>query len=275
MPRILLIDPEPDLLKALERSLVMAGHRLDAAAGDVDAIRRLRYVPYDVVVTSPATTVEEDLALLDEVRAIRPAVRSIVLTGRASRDEVLAALAARVFAVFSRPFDLVDIAAMVSGAAASAPGHDGILLLSAVPDWVAVRLDCSLLTAERILRFIAELRTEVPRPDREGLLIAYREVLLAAIERAAARSTGTLVDVAAVRTRRATVFYVKDPGPDFGPPGLPPGISPDGRLLPELEARRAAPGEAAFFAPLVARTIVDEVILNEASNEVILIKHTA
>lgn len=275
MSRILLIDPEPHLLKALERSLVMAGHRLDAAAGDVDALRRLRYVPYDVVVTSPATTVEEDLALLDEVRAIRPGVRSIVLTGRASRDEVLAALAARVFAVFSQPFDLVDIAAMVSGAAASAPGHDGILLLSAVPDWVAVRLDCSLLTAERILRFIAELRTEVPRPDREGLLIAYREVLLAAIERAAARLTGTLVDVAAVRTRRAIVFYVKDPGPDSGPPGLPPGISPDGHLLLEREARRAAPGEAAFFEPLVARTIVDEVILNEASNEVILIKHTA
>jgi ActR/RegA family two-component response regulator len=275
MSRILLIDPEPHLLEALERSLVMAGHRLDTAAGDVDAIRRLRYVPYDVVVTSPATTVEEDLALLDEARAIRPGLRSVVLTGRASRDEVLTALASRVFAVFSQPFDLADIAAMVSGAAASAPGHDGILLVSAVADWVAVRLDCSLLTAERILRFISELRTEVPRPDREGLLIAYREVLLSAIEHGARLAAGGLVDVVGIRTQRAIVFYVKDPGPGFAPPGLPPGISPDGRLLPELEARRAAPGEAPFFAPLVARTIVDEVLLNEASNEVILIKHTA
>lgn len=274
MPRILLIDPEPELFKALEGSLVMAGHRLDTAAGDVDALRRLRYVPYDVVVTNPATTVEEDLALLDEIRAIRPGVRSIVLTGRASRDELLAALAARVFAVFSKPFDMVDIAAMVSGAAASAPDHDGIQVLSAIPDWVSVRLDCSLLTAERILRFIAELRTEVPRADREGLLIAYREVLLTAIEHGACRAAGKVVDVAAVRTRRAIVFYVKDPGPGFGPPGLPPGISADGRVLPELEARRAAPAEAGFFAPLVARTIVDEVLLNEASNEVILIKHT-
>ena len=274
MARILLIDPEPSILQAFERSLVMAGHRLDTAAGDVDALRRMRYVAYDVVVTSPATTVEEDLALLDEIRAIRPGVRSVVLTGRASRDELLAALAARVFAVFSQPFDLTDIAAMVSGAAASAPGHDGIVLLSAVPDWVAARLDCSLLTAERILRFVTSLRTEVPRADREGLLIAYREVLLSAIQHGAACATGGLVDVVAIRTRRAIVFYVKDPAPGFGPPGLPPGISPDGRVLPELAARRGASGGAGYFAPLVARTIVDEVIVNETSNEVILIKHT-
>jgi CheY-like chemotaxis protein len=274
MSRILLIDPEPHVQAALERSLVMAGHRLDTAAGDVDAIRRLRYAPYDVVVTSPATSVEEDLALLDEIRAIRPGVRAIVLTGRASRDELLAALAARVFAVFSQPFDLVDIAAMVSGAAASAPGHDGIQLLSAIPDWVSVRLDCSLLTAERILRFIAELRTEVPRADREGLLIAYREVLLSAIQHGAGRASGKLVDVAAVRTRRAIVFYVKDPGSDVRPPTLPPGLPPDVRVPPELEAPLPTPSDAAFFAPLVARTIVDEVLLSEVSNEVILIKHT-
>ena len=89
---------------------------------------------------------------------------------------------------------------MVSGAVASAPGHDGILILSAVPEWLAVRLDCSLLTAERVLRYIAELRTEVPDADREGLLLAYREVLLSAIEHGAGRASGKLVDVAAVRT---------------------------------------------------------------------------
>ena len=64
---------------------------------------------------------------------------------------------------------------MVSGAVASAPGHDGIVILSAAADWVAVRLDCSLLTAERLLRFISELQSEVPGTEREGLLMAYRE----------------------------------------------------------------------------------------------------
>jgi len=275
MSRILMIDPEEHLLEALAASPVLAGHEIVSASGDVDALRRLRVASFDVVVTSPATTVEEDLVLLDEVRLVRPGVRSIVLTGRASRQDVLAALSARVFAVFARPFKPDEVAAMVSGAAASEPGHDGILILSAVPDWVAVRLDCSLLTAERILRYISELRSEVPGTEREGLLLAYREVLLSAIEHGAGRATGKLVDVAAVRTRRAIVFYVKDPGRGFEAPRLPAGIAEDGTVLPGLAAQQGLLGDAAAYRLLLARTVVDEMFYNEPANEVILIKHVA
>jgi DNA-binding NarL/FixJ family response regulator len=273
MSRILMIDPEAFLLEALRDSPLLAGHDLVAAAGDVDALRRLRAETFDVVITSPSTTVEEDLVLLDEVRQIRPGARSVVLTGRASQQSVMAALSARVFAVFSRPFDPGEIAAMVSGAVASAPGHDGILILSAVPDWLAVRLDCSLLTAERILRYVAELRTEVPDADREGLLLAYREVLLSAIEHGAGRAAGKLVDVAAVRTQRSLVFYVKDPGRGFGMPRLPAGIADDGAILAELVRSEDESIQAEAYRLLVARTIVDEMFYNERADEVILIKH--
>jgi len=275
MSRILMIDPEEHLLKGLLCSAALAGHEIVAAAGDVDALRRLCFGAFDVVLTSPATTVEEDLVLLDEIRRIRPGVRTIVLTERAAREDVIAALSARVFALFSRPFDAGDLAAMVSGAAASAPGHDGILILSAVPDWVAVRLDCSLLTAERLLRFISELRSEVPGTDREGLLLAYREVLLSAIDHGAGRASGKLVDVAAVRTRRAIVFYVRSPGLGFDVPRLPAGIAEDGTVLAELAGHEDELGGAEAYRLLVARAIVDEMIYNERADEVILIKHTA
>jgi DNA-binding NarL/FixJ family response regulator len=275
MARILMIDPEPHLLEALAASPVLGGHEIVAAHGDIDALRRLRFQAFDVVITSHATTVEEDLVLLDEVRQVRPGARSIVLTGRASQESVIAALSARVFAVFSRPFDAEEIAAMVSGAAASAPGHEGIMILSAVADWLAVRLDCSLLTAERVLRFIAELRSEVPDADREGLLLAYREVLLSAIEHGAGRAAGKLVDVAAVRTQRALVFYVKDPGRGFDMPRLPPLIAEDGAVRRELAASWNQDSQAEEYRLLVARTIVDEMLYNERANEVILIKHTA
>ena len=274
MACILLIDPEPYLLKALEASPVLAGHEITAAAGDVDALRRLRVGAFDVVLTSPSTTVEEDLVLLDEIRRTRHGVRTIVLTARASRQDVVEALSARVFAVFSKPFDPADIAAMVSGAVASPPGHDGIVILSAVPDWVAVRLDCSLLTAERLLRFISELQSEVPGTVREGLLMAYREVLLSAIGRGAGRASWTLVDVAAVRTERAIVFYVRHPGYGFDAPRLPAGILDDGTVLPVLLPHDDASGSADQYRLLVARAIVDEMFYNEGANEVVLIKYT-
>ena len=275
MSRILMIDPEPHLLQALRASPVLCGHEIVAAHGDVDALRRLRFGAFDVLLTSATTTVEEDLVLLDEIRRIRPGVRTIVLTERVAREDVIAALSARVFALFSRPFDAGDIAAMVSGAMSSAPGHEGIMILSGLPDWLAVRLDCSLLTAERVLRYIAELRTEVADADREGLLLAYREVLLSAIEHGAGRAAGKLVDVAAVRTQRALVFYVKDPGPGFAPPRLPPGMVAGAPVPREFAARWGEDSQAEEYRLLVARTIVDEMLYNERADEVILIKHTA
>jgi DNA-binding NarL/FixJ family response regulator len=275
MARILMIDPEEHLFEALRSSPVLSGHEIVAAHGDIDALRRLRLESFDVVITSPSTTVEEDLVLLDEVRDVRPGARSIVLTGRATQDSVIAALSARVFAVFSRPFDVDELAAMTSAAVASTPGHDGILILSAVPDWLAVRLDCSLLTAERILRYIAELRTEVPDADREGLLLAYREVLLSAVEHGEGRASGKLVDVAAVRTQRSIVFYVKDPGRGFDAPRLPAGIADDGAILAALVRSQDEHSQAEAYRLLVARTIVDEMLYNERADEVILIKHTA
>lgn len=275
MARILMIDPEDHLLKALQASPALRGHEIVAAAGDLDAVRRLRFSAFDVVLTSPATTVEEDLALVDEIRECRPGARCIVLTEAAAQHSVLAAMSARVFAVFSKPFDVGELAAMVSGAAASTPGHDGILIQSAVPDWVAVRLDCSLITAERLLQYISELRSEVPGADREGLLLAYREVLLTAIEHGAGRATGKLVDVAAVRTQRAIVFYVKDPGPGFAVPRLPPGIGDDGSVLPGAAGRWDEGSQAEEYRLLVARTIVDEMFYNERADEVVLVKHTS
>jgi hypothetical protein len=78
-----------------------------------------------------------------------------------------------------------------------------------------VVLDCSLVTAERILQFVEELRTEVPAADREGLILAYREVLLNAMQHGAGSDPHESVEVAAVRTERSIVFYVKDPGEGF------------------------------------------------------------
>jgi DNA-binding NtrC family response regulator len=125
MSRILMIDPEVILLEALRGSPLLAGHDVVAAHGDVDALRRLRFGSFDVVITSPSTTVEEDLVLLDEVRQVRPGARSIVLAGRVSQASVIAALSARVFAVFSKPFDPGEIAALVSGPWRARPGTTG------------------------------------------------------------------------------------------------------------------------------------------------------
>jgi len=267
--RILLIDPDEALLSGLHASPLLGHHDIDIAAGDVDALRRLWQGEFDVVVTSPSTHVEEDLALLQEARRIRPRLRSVVLTARAGPESVVAALRARVFALFSQPFAADEIAEMIDRAAEDAPCHDGIELRSAHPDWLSVRVDCSVVTAERILRFISELQSEVPAADREGMLLAYRDVLMNAIGRAAEWAPGSAVDVIAVRSERALVFYVQFPGAGFDVVGASSQTDARDRQVPDDETGDSAHG----FELLLARLVVDEVMLNEKGNEVVLIKH--
>jgi CheY-like chemotaxis protein/anti-sigma regulatory factor (Ser/Thr protein kinase) len=270
MAKILLIDPDPAMLFALDQLLALRGHALDVAAGSVDALRQLRVREVDVLVTSPATHVEEDLALIDEARRLRPELRAVVLASRAAQESVVAALRARVFALFTTPFDVEEIAEMIHRASESTPARDGIEVRSAHPDWVSVRLDCSLVTAERILQFVEELRTEVPAADREGLILAYREVLLNAMQHGAGSDSHEPVEVAAVRTERSIVFYVRGPGEGFD---VVSTIARAERQAPTWS--QGLEGESPQgFGVLLAQMIVNEVIYSEHGNEVVLIKHT-
>ena len=88
------------------------------------------------------------------------------------------------------------------------------------------------------------------------------------------RASWTLVDVAAVRTERAIVFYVRHPGYGFDAPRLPAGILDDGTVLPALLPHDEASSRADQYRLLVARTVVDEMFYYEGANEVVLIKYT-
>ena len=271
--RILLVDPPESLAAALATSAALQGCEIVGAAGNVDALRRLRATAFDVLVTCPATSLDEDLAFLEEVRRVRPGVRAIVLAGRASPESVVDALRERVFAVFSAPFDGAEIALMARHAADAGPACDGIEVLSARADWLAVRLDASHLTAERLLRFVSELRSDIPGGDREDLVLACREVLQGAMEQAR-EAGGAPVDVVAVRTERAVVFFVRTPGPGFDFAELPHAAATADPALDALLRREAEGRPSGAFGLLVARTIVDEMLHNERGDEVLLVKHT-
>ena len=75
MPRVLLIGGARALENALRRHPALADVALEYAAGSAHALRLLRHTTYDAVLTDPVITVDEDLALLEEMRHIRPGVK--------------------------------------------------------------------------------------------------------------------------------------------------------------------------------------------------------
>ena len=99
--------------------------------------------------------------------------------------------------------------------------------------------------------------------------------MLNAMEHGAGFEPDQMIEVSAVRTKRAIVYYVKDPGPGFSLEQLPHAAvsNPPDDPLAHAEKRAELGLRPGGFGLLIARKVVDEFLYSEKANEVLLIKH--
>jgi anti-sigma regulatory factor (Ser/Thr protein kinase)/ActR/RegA family two-component response regulator len=276
MLRILLVGDDRTVFEHLSAQPEMPPFEFDLAAGPLDAVGRVRQHAYALVFTPPQTCMDEDLALLAELQRARPGIRVILLAPEADRDEVISAMRGKAFACFTAPFDWPEIASIVRSALAEDHWRESIEVVSATPDWIALRVESRLLTAERVVQFMRELAADQPHDRRDDLMFAFREVLLNAMEHGGGFNPEQVVEVSAIRTQRAIVYYFRDPGEGFRRDDLkratPSNAPPD--VISTAEFRAESGLRPGGFGMLIVRHLVDEVIYNESGNQVILVKHT-
>lgn len=273
--RILTVGEQPELLERLREYRTPAEAGIEPCSGEAEALQRVRTGPIDVVVTNPLTSVRADLAFAEEIQRVRPGVRIIVLAPAASPDDVIEALRAHVFACYAAPLDHNEVAGMVVQALEQTTWQDGIQIVSGLRNWFTLRVSCHLLTAERLINFMSQLRSDLPDTDRDLLIAAFREMLINAMEHGAGFDARKVVEVTAAKTARAIVYHFRDPGNGFSRESLPhaaqtPSIEDVSATAEDREARELRPGG---FGMLIARQVADELVYNEQGNEVILIKH--
>jgi anti-sigma regulatory factor (Ser/Thr protein kinase)/CheY-like chemotaxis protein len=270
-----MIGGERPLVDILRKSTQLTGHDVVSCSDSLGGVRYARNNPVDVLLTDPATPVDEDFALVEEIRALRPQIRTIVLAPAMTNAEVLRALRAQVFACFSEPFDIAEVAEMTRAALAASDWRDGIEVISGLPNWLTLRVTCRLLTADRLTRFMSEWRADVPSDERDLLMTAFREMLLNAMEHGAGFDPQKMIKVTAARTARAIVFHFLDPGDGFDHTDLQHAAQsshPD-HVMATNDHRADAGLRPGGFGMLIVRQVVDELVYNEKGNEVLMIKH--
>jgi anti-sigma regulatory factor (Ser/Thr protein kinase)/CheY-like chemotaxis protein len=273
MARLLAICADMGLLEALASGL--EGHDYVVSGGNVEALRRLRDLAVDVVITDPATSVSEDLALAEELRSVRPGVKVVVLAPATTHEDLIAALRAQVFACFTPPFDYAEVVAMGRAALEAVDWRHGIEVVSGLPYWMTLRVSCHLLTAERLVRFMTEREDALPSHDRDLLMTAFREMLVNAMEHGAGFDPAKVIEVTAARTARAIVYHFRDPGTGFDQSDLAHAARsrrPED-LIDTVIQREHLGRRPGGFGMLLVKQIADELVYNERGNEVLLIKH--
>jgi anti-sigma regulatory factor (Ser/Thr protein kinase)/ActR/RegA family two-component response regulator len=275
MSRVLVIGSDNPIGRRVGDALDEAGTPMEYASGHADALQRLRLRSFGIAITCAESSVDEDLAFLEEMRLIRPGIKCILLARHSTPAEVIAALRARVFACFTPPFDERAIVALAADTTADSHWRNDIEVLSAKPGWVSLRINSRLITADRLLTFATELSKSLPEDNRTDLIQALREVLLNAMEHGAAFNPEQVIEITAVRTARSLVFRVRDPGSGFKQESLShavmanPADDPTAHILKRQELGMRPGG----YGILMANGTVDELIYNEIGNEVILIKY--
>jgi anti-sigma regulatory factor (Ser/Thr protein kinase)/ActR/RegA family two-component response regulator len=277
MSKVLLIGKDTETARCIVRALSDRNCASECAHGGAGAIRRLRHQSFDVLISDPETSIEEDLALIEEVHEIRPGVKTIVLAPHATPEQVIAALRARVFVCMGAPFEAEEIANFAAQAVSDADWRTDIEVLSAQPHWVSLRANCRMLTAERLVSFLRELCSGLPEDARNDVMMAFREILLNAMEHGAAFNRHMVVEVSAVRTQRTIVFYVRDPGAGFRRDAIAHAAVANAPHDPtaHIEHRDELGMRPGGYGILLAQGVVDELMYSEVGNEVLLIKHTA
>jgi anti-sigma regulatory factor (Ser/Thr protein kinase) len=274
MKRLLLVGRLPGLAEALDRAPLPPGATIETCDGNVEAIQLMRNRAFDVVLTHPSTSMADVLPIARELYLSRPGVRIIVLASQMTPGQVIEAVRAHVFACFGEPFDLREIAAMARRALMVTDWKDGLEVVSGLPHWITLRVSCRLLTAERLMRFMTEHRSDVAEEDRDLLMAAFREMLMNAMEHGAGFDAEKVIEVSAARTDRAIVYHFRDPGPGFDRTSLPAATPCTlESLTAHLEGRSRDGKRPGGFGMLLVKQIVDELVFNERGNEVLLIKY--
>ncbi|MGZ4256469.1 MAG: ATP-binding protein [Gaiellaceae bacterium] len=105
--RLLIVDDDTALLEALPRALElrMDGVEIETSDNAADALERIEQTDYDAVVTDIKMPGMDGLAVLREIKRVRPTTPTLLITGHGEHDLAVQALRGGAYDFVQKPID--------------------------------------------------------------------------------------------------------------------------------------------------------------------------
>ena len=116
MTRILIVDDEPQLLRALVLNLTSRGFDVTTANTAAAAIDRTASLPPDLVVLDLGLPDRDGLTVIRELRRREPALPIVVLSARSGSRDKVTALDLGAVDYMTKPFDMNELIARLRAA---------------------------------------------------------------------------------------------------------------------------------------------------------------
>ena len=273
--RILVVEDDRPFRHALCKLLRSAGFLVTAAKDGLAALEELGRKSFDLVLLDIMLPRVNGLEVLAQVssRPFRPKV--VIMTADDTPATVLRAVRNQAYQYVAKPIAPKAVVDLVGRALAAPSATLPIEVISARPEWVELLVPCQMEAAERIQSFLEQLDADLAADVRNSVGSAFRELLLNAVEWGGKLDPTRKVRIAYLRARRMLLYRIADPGPGFRPENLEHSAlsNQPGKPLEHIKAREKKGLRPGGFGLLMTRAMVDELIYNEAHNEVVFIKY--
>lgn len=275
VPRILVVDDDRTTRELLRMQLRSAGYAVETAGDGAAALARVRRKKFDLVLLDVWMPGMDGLSVLARLRDEPSQPRVVVMTADDTSETLLRAIRGQADRFVTKPVEPRELVELVRSTLDSKPGVRPIEVVSARPNWVELVVPCDREAAERIQEFMAHLDTDLPPDVRSGVGQAFRELLMNAIEWGGKLDPHQTVRISYLRARRMLLYRIADPGQGFSFEGLTHSAlsnPPDQPIEHALERERKGLRPGGFGLLMTLQT-VDELLYNEAHNEVVFVKY--
>jgi len=275
MSRILVVDDDRTTQHFLTRVLKSAGYSVSTASDGTLALRQLRRQSFDLILLDIWMPEMNGLELLSRVPDQPSPPKVIIMTSDDTPETMLGTIRRRAYRYVVKPVHPEELLEFVSSALSAPASAPPIEVVSARPAWVELLVPCTLEVADRIQSFLSRLDSDLSEEVREAVGRVFRELLLNAIEWGGQLNPERRVRISYLRARRLILYRIADPGPGFCFEELTHAAAGQaaGDPTAHMRVREEKGIRPGGFGILMARALVDELIYNEAQNEVIFIKY--
>jgi CheY-like chemotaxis protein/anti-sigma regulatory factor (Ser/Thr protein kinase) len=273
--RILVADDDRTTRLLVSKLLRAEKFTVINALDGTDALKKLKQNRFDLALIDIWMPKKNGIEVLADLRKSDNPPKAIVMTSDDTPQSLLGAMREQAYQYIAKPIDPASLVVLVRQALEQKSELLPIEVISARPEWVELSVPCSLEVAERIESFMARLETGLPEAVRSAVGQAFHELLLNAIEWGGKLDAKRKVRISYLRAQRMLLYRIADPGPGFKLADLShaaithPAEDPTGHD----EIRQQKGLRPGGFGLVLAKANVDELLYNEAQNEVVFVKY--
>jgi DNA-binding response OmpR family regulator len=275
MAHILVAEDDATTREMIGGILKKQGYTVSSASDGMIALNALKKKKFDLILLDIWMPRMSGLGLIGTLHGEKHIPKIIVMTSDKTSDTVLKSLRGQVYQFLSKPFEANTLINVVYNALSEDPSVPPIEVLSANKHWVELLVPCERSVVGRVQSFLNRLETDLPPDVMEKVGYAFRELLNNAIEWGGHLDPNLKVRISYIRTKKLLMYRLDDPGPGFKMEDLKHAAvnNPLDDPMAHMAVREQKGLRPGGLGLMLTQQLVDELVYNEARNEVVLIKY--